>query len=182
LGVTATSSETPDSIELFKVVTHHVDAEHSRQKQEQHQQHQQYQPPAQDQHAQSGSNWMIPDALASKFKDQQSQFEDVHGRVQAIAHQVDTVIQEIHRTSANLQGRVEELHHDLAKQYNMEKLESRIANLENRIEALKREQKDWTGHFNDIHASLKARHDTLLSALPESVGSGKNLYRGPSYV
>ena len=68
---------------------------------------------------------------------------------------------------------MEELHHSLARQSSLDVLATRIQNLENQLNSVRNDQRDWTGHFNDIHSALKVRHDALLNVLPENMSNGK---------
>ncbi|MCJ1446803.1 MAG: hypothetical protein MMC23_007310 [Stictis urceolatum] len=169
-GLTSTSSETPDSFEVFKFATSIIPGQQQYQQPAGGQQQNQP-PPNQYQQNQPRRDYNLQDVLASTLRNQQDQFEDIHNRVQAIAHQVDTAIQEIHRTTSNVQGRMEELHHSLARQSSLDVLATRIQNLENQLNSVRNDQRDWTGHFNDIHSALKVRHDALLNVLPENMSN-----------
>ena len=58
----------------------------------------------------------------------------------------------------------------------MKILEDRFQKIENSLAQLRKDvnSKDYTSQFNEIHNSLKDRHDNLLVSLPETVGHGKS--------
>ena len=95
--------------------------------------------------------------------------------MQSQGHSIELIFSEMLRMSDRLQGRTEELHREIAKTDQVRLLESRIAGLETTISALRAEfsKRDYTNQFNDIHNSLKARHDAMLSDLPERMGHSK---------
>ena len=175
-GITGASSDTPDSFEVFKFVT--TAGAPSVQ---------QAPPPAQAQQPvrgrssdkQAGSSASIPemvqDALASSFQSSQSQFEDLHNRIQAQGHNIENLFSEYIKSSAQMQGRIEELHSKLARFDQVRHLESKVDGLERDLASLLRDfqSKDYTHQFNDLHAGLKARHDEVIRSLPDKIGDCK---------
>ena len=181
-GITAASSETPDSFEIFKFVTSVPSSSIPQQPlREKIPPQQQQQVPIQDNSR--SSSQAIEDALASSISSQEAQFADLHNRIQHHGHAIDIVYSEVQRTAERLQGRVEELHRELAKMEQIRPLESRIAGLENSISALRAEfsKRDYTAQFNEIHNSLKVRHDAILSDLPEKMGHGERMFTRKLY-
>ena len=170
-GITAASSETPDSFEIFKFVvkttTSVTREEPNRQK---------FIPSDNQNEAsrQAAAN-SIPDSDAGSFKSQQEQFADLHNRLQLMSHSIDNLYREVSKYQNLAQGRHHETQTNLATREQMSSLDGRLQGIENSISRLSNDfrSKDYTGHFNDIHASLKARHDSLLEVLPGTMGHGK---------
>ena len=67
------------------------------------------------------------------------------------------------------------MHAKLAKFDQVRDLENRVVRLGEDLASLRRDfqQKDYTNEFSDLHAGLKARHDTLLQNLPDRVSHSK---------
>ena len=169
-GVTAASSETPDSFEIFKFIvkttTSVTREEPKRQKLV----------PADDQNEASrqAAPESVPDADAATFKSQQEQFADLHNRLQMMSHSIDNLYREVSKYQNLASGRHHETQSMLATREQMTTLDGRLQSIEITLSGLRNEfrSKDYTGHFNDIHASLKARHDSLLEILPRTMGHG----------
>lgn len=120
---------------------------------------------------------LVQDVLASSIQSSQGQFEDLHNRIQAQGHNIENLFSEYIRSSAQMQGRIEELHSRLARFDQVRNLETKLNSLETEVAALRKDiqQKDYSSHFDDLHAGLKARHDTLLQNLPDRIGNSKYL-------
>ena len=175
-GVTAASSDTPDSFEVFKFVTSippaHIDRDHLTQKVI----------PREGGKTDAETIKLLDDVLASSLKSQDMQFADLHNRLQVTGHQIENLFHELSRLTGMIQGRMEELHHELPKSEQVRSLESRIGALEHTVETFRNEfhQKDWTPNFNDVHSSLKARTDNLIADLPDRLAHGmKSFLWGP---
>ena len=171
-GITADTQETPDSVEIFKFITQDTPTAaqipaHNEQQQQLHHE--------EDEHWEYESDGMpqIHDTIASSIRDQQAQFADLHDRLQVITHAIDNLFKDLTRHGSRVTTRMEDLNAQLAKIQHITQLESRIGELENKIQQMRGEQKDWTGHFQQIENSLKTRHDALLAGLPESMGDGE---------
>ena len=172
-GITAASSETPDSFEVFKFVvkttTSYAREEPRKQK---------VIPPVEkaEQVIPEASSEQIKDSDASSIKSQEAQFADLHNRLQLMSHSMDNLFREVTRSSSLSQVRQSELQSTLLTKDHMKILEDRFQNIENALAQLRKDvnSKDYTGHFNDIHSSLKTRHDNLLASLPETMGHGKS--------
>ena len=91
-----------------------------------------------------------------------------------MSHSIDNLYREVSKFQNLAQGRHHETQTNLATREQMSSLDGRLQGIENTISRLSNEfrSKDYTGHFNDIHASLKARHDSLLEILPGTMGHG----------
>jgi mannose-binding lectin 1 len=168
-GITAESDESPDSIEVFKFVTHNAAKDAVVE-------HHQYEPKSTREGdwewAEAGPDHM-DDSLATTIRDQQAQFADLHDRLQSLSHSIDNLFKELTRHASRLQTRMEDLNGQLAKAQHVQQLEGRVGELDNKIQQLRSEQKDWSGHFSQIENTLKSRHDALLASFPESMSNGK---------
>ena len=173
-GITGASSETPDSFEVFKFVT----TANSPSVQQPAMQEQAQKPLRERSSADpAGSSDSLPeivqDVLASSIKSSQAQFEDLHNRIQAQGHNIDSLFSEYIKSTAQLQGRIEELHSKLARFDQLRNVETKVNNLERDLAALVKDfqSKDYTFQFNDLHAGLKPWHDEITRSLPDRNGA-----------
>ena len=118
----------------------------------------------------------IKDSEASSIKSQDAQFADLHNRLQFMSHSMDNLFRELSRSSSLAQARQSELQSTLLTKDHVKALEDRLQNIESLVAQLRKDvnSKDYTGHFNDIHNSLKTGHDNLLASLPDTMGHGKD--------
>lgn len=182
-GITGASSETPDSFEVFKFVTTSLSSS-TQQPLPQGQAQQPMGGRTSDDKAGSAASIpeMMQDALASSYQSSQAQFEDLHNRIQAQGHTIENLFAEYIKSTAAMQGRIEELHSKLARFDQVRNLESKLSGLESDIAALRKDfqQKDYSKQFQDLHAGLKARHDDIIETLPDRIGHCEHLKNVPS--
>ena len=113
----------------------------------------------------------MQDVLASSISSSQAQFEDLHNRIQTQGHNIDNLFSEYIKSTAVLQGRIEELHSKLARFDQVRGVEDKLASLEKEVITLRRDIKiENSANFNDLHAGLKARHDEIIQSLPDRIG------------
>ncbi|MCJ1307374.1 hypothetical protein MMC25_001020 [Agyrium rufum] len=184
-GVTAATSETPDSFEVYKFV---VSTTSSTTREEPNRQqpisldgrHPASKQPissdnrnaASKQHEQAATDKIetVPDADAASITTQQEQFRDLHVRLQIMAHTVENMYREVLSLKSEALGRIVEASETAPTKHQVELIDTRLDTLEKSMQNLKTEvkagMKDYTYHFNDVHASIKARNDHLLDQLP----------------
>ena len=171
-GITGASSDTPDSFEVFKFITSSL-AGGNRQAPPPSPPPQQAQQPLAGRSTNPDSSLpeLMQDVLASSIQSSQSQFEDLHNRIQAQGHNIENLFSEYIKSTAVLQGRIEELHSKLARFDQVRGLENKVSNLQEDLTTLRREFKqESSSNFNDLHAGLKARHDEIIHSLPDRIG------------
>ncbi|KAF3007549.1 hypothetical protein E8E13_006666 [Curvularia kusanoi] len=180
-GISASSAENPDSFEVHKLIvstgTSHTREEPKRNQNQQPIHNQPHQESAQQQHAQQQQNHQAPkmassasippwiqDVLASNVKTDDARFEDLHNRLQDIAHHVSAMYTEM-GTQAQL---AEERHNALM---------SRLASLDDRVNHNARlaeqagihlsqilrdiESKDYRELINVVHRKLEDNHKDI---------------------
>ena len=172
-GVTAASSETPDSFEVFKFIVK-TTTSYAREEPRK----QQVIPPIAkvEEVTPDSASEKVKDSEASSIKSQDAQFADLHNRLQLMSHSMDNLFRELTRSSSLAQARQSEMQSTLLTKDHVKALEDRLQKIESSVTQLRKDvnSKDYTGHFNDIHTSLKTGHDNLLASLPDTVGHGKS--------
>ena len=171
-GITAASSETPDSFEVFKFIvktSNAVSREEPRREK-----------PApienQGQGSQQASNEDLKDTPASSIKSQDAQFADLHNRLQVMNHAMDNLFREITKISSATQARQQDFQQNVGSGDQLKALDERLQKIESGLEGIRKETKDYTMHFQDLHNTLKYRHDTLLESLPDAMGHSKSFF------
>ncbi|KAG9205067.1 hypothetical protein G6514_009526 [Epicoccum nigrum] len=175
LGVSASSAENPDSFEVHKLIvstgTSHTREEPKRSQPVQNQPHHES---SQQQHAQQqnqpkkASSQQIPpwiqDVLASNVKTNDARFEDLHNRLQDIAHHVSALYSDI--TAMN--ARTEELHNALMMR--LSSIDDRVnhnarlaeqAGIESKQILRDIESKDYRELINIVHRRLEDNHKDI---------------------
>lgn len=184
-GVTAASSDTPDSFEVFKFVTYTspnpsspppIQA-HNQNHQQQWQQEQQQnnQQPRQPPIPPSSNN--IPytpdidpkDTDPTTYTSSAAQFADLHNRLQLLSHAVHNLFREISAHTTTEENRYQEILKHLPSASTLENLDRRVQNIETMVSALKREIEsgDHRGQFDKLHERL----ERAQAHLPELVKS-----------
>ncbi|KAL9120764.1 MAG: hypothetical protein Q9187_002681 [Circinaria calcarea] len=174
-GITAASSDTPDSFEIFKFV---LKTSNSYAREEPRRQ---TKPPPvqnQDQGSQQQANQpitheQVKDAAASSIKTQDTQLADVNNRLQTMSHSMDNLFREVTKLAGLAQERHNEVQQKVqqtASQLNA--VEDRLRKIEDALVNIRKEisSKDYSRQFSEIHKSLEARHANLLERLPDTMG------------
>ncbi|KAJ4338179.1 hypothetical protein N0V87_004156 [Didymella glomerata] len=178
-GVSASSAENPDSFEVHKFIVSTTNS-HTREepvrarpdtRSQQHQQpiqNQPHQESAQQQHAQQNSPpkkmassaqmppW-IQDVLASNVKTDNDRFEDLHNRIQDLAHHVSAIY-----TAIETINEQSELRHN-ALMSRLAPLDDRSAHSVRLAEQIIRdvESKDYKELINAMHRRLEDNHKDI---------------------
>jgi len=198
-GLTAATSQIPDSFELFNflVAFPHGGYEVPKDQHQQHQQHQQQQngkPKQVQQQPQSGKgskkapheqvfeDWHTElgeeDHEAAYYKSNEEQFADLHNRLQGLTHHLAAIQSQL----GMIYDTVDTLHHkeDEWRQENrgssvpreqVNKLEARLEGIEKICMQIAQAitSKDYTKHFEELRSTLKEHHMNLLHSVPDSV-------------
>ena len=177
-GITAASSDTPDSFEIFKFV---LKTSNSYTREEPRRQTNP--PPAQNQdqgsqhqESQQITNDQMKDPPASSMKNQDSQLTDLNNRLQTMSHSMDNLFREVAKSAGLAQERHTEVQQKIQQtSLQLNAVEERLRKIEDALSKFREEfnSKDYSRQFMDIHKGLEARHANLLERLPDTVGHSK---------
>ncbi|KAL7276513.1 hypothetical protein RUND412_000504 [Rhizina undulata] len=196
MGVSAATSDTPDSFELFSFLLSAPERERFDQSQmkQRHQEakelkrketYEYYQKanaedPGKAPHEQDYKQYEpeVTDQEATVFKTQEEQFSDLHNRLQALTHHLAAIQNQI----GMLYDRVDNLQHrhdDFRAEFRGTRVpRDQIDRVDNRLQAVESlavqignaiTSKDYTGHFEALHKTLSEHHSNLLYSVPETV-------------
>jgi len=171
-GITAASSDTPDSFEIYKFVlptTATYAREEPRRVQPPPAQKQQQEQPVLSQEAPpSTPPEQIQNAPSTPQQQPSADFT-------ALQEQLNTASDSLSSLSSTLISRLDSLSALVATAERQRVLDGRLAALENQLGALKQTialaGKDTGGKFEEMHTKIGERHDALLEGLQEHVGN-----------
>lgn len=170
-GMTAASGDPPDSFEVFAFAVSNAPAGPSNPQQDAHQ-HQQQQssppPPAQNQNPDAGMAQM-DDRPASHYTTSESQFADLHNRLNPLSKSITNLFTEITRHTQAEEARYKEILTRIPNEQTIKSLESRIGNLDRVVGDLERELKssDHKGQFAKISEQITQTHLGVTEQVPE---------------
>ncbi|CUS10279.1 unnamed protein product [Tuber aestivum] len=199
-GISAATSETPDSYELFSILlssperidlSQPKDSHHGGQPQQhldQNQHREQEQEHGRTPHKQDYTMYTpeYGDESPEKYKNEHDQFVDVHNRIQGITHHLTAIQSQI----AILYDKVNSLDHK-QDEYRTEFRgaiipRSQIDGMETKMKAVEElvvqignaiTSKDYTQHFEALHRTLENHHSNLLYTVPNKVTQGLRVTR-----
>lgn len=158
-GLTAASAETADSFEVNKFTLSTVKGvtreEPGRA---------QHPPPAQP----VANSESPPDTPASKIVDHTAQFEDLHNRLQIMAHQLDNLFREVKGLSDRSEGRHLELSRTVVSTEKFSAMDQRLQGIENTV-------RDYQGQFSSLQSILRDSHSSLTENLPKHMSDSMNI-------
>lgn len=153
-GISAATAETPDSFEAFKFTLTTLPST-----------------PQQDNQAQQAPTGTalptLADALASSFKSQDSQFEDLHNRLQVLAHAMDALYREITKLAKESEGRHQQLVQNSLVTEKLNAMDQKILTIESTV-------REYPGQFANLQRILKESHSKLTVGLPEHMTESKD--------
>lgn len=150
-GISAASADTPDSFEVYKFVLS-TSTSFAREEPRRMQQ-QPPTPPPLDIEKQPA------DTPASTFTSSESQFNDLHSRLQIIAHAIDSLVKEVTILADNSEGRHREIARNTMTGDQLMAMDARIQSIEQTV-------KDYQGQFTNLQRILKDSHSSLIEGLP----------------
>ncbi len=153
-GISAASAENPDSFEAYKFILTATPSIPRREHQ------------AQSNPTQSALP-TLEDTLASSFKSQDAQFEDIHNRLQVLAHAMDAVFVEITKLAEKSEWRHQELVRNALLTDKLNLMDQRIQNIESIV-------REHPGQFANLQRLLKDSHSRLTVGLPEHMSESKD--------
>jgi lectin, mannose-binding 1 len=176
-GITAATSEPPDSFEIFKLSTYTSSnpspaPPQNQQQKTQQQQQERSQPPSNKKNNNNAFPADPPDADPTTYTTSTAQFTDLHNRLQLLSHAVHNLFREISAHTQAEETRYASILAQLPSATTMTNLDHRIQNIELMISALKREIEsgDHRGQFERIHDRLERAHVGFSEHLPELLG------------
>lgn len=153
-GISAATAETPDSFEAFKFTLTTLPSTPQRGNQAQ----------------QAPTETVLPtlaDALASSFKSQDSQFEDLHNRLQVLAHAMDALYREITKLAKESEGRHQQLAQNSPVTEKLNAMDQKIQTIESIV-------REHSGQLANLQAILRDSHSKLTVGLPQHMTESKD--------
>ena len=177
-GITAASADVPDSFEAYKFVvttSSSIAREEPRRgqiplqdNQQQQQQQQQGRLPLQGYQQQQ----LFQDTPASQYKSQDAQFEDLHNKIQIIAHSLDSLAQQVSKLAQNSEGRHAEISRNVMSADQLNAMDQRIQGIEKTV-------KDYQGEFTRMHRVFESSHSNMMQNLPAQMTESKSYHSHP---
>ncbi|KAL8819383.1 MAG: hypothetical protein Q9223_002171 [Gallowayella weberi] len=163
-GISAASADTPDSFEVYKFVTSAapgITRELPRRDPPPHQP-----PPASNPGAANNDHGSRGAPSDAQFA---SQVTDLQNRLQTLSQSLDNVFREVQQLASKSEARHQELSHKFGSREQLSALDTRIQSIENTL-------RDFSGHFSNIHSSLKDSHSTLNEGLTQHMTHSKHYH------
>lgn len=152
-GLTAASAEAPDSFEVFNFqlfTSQEITREEPHRETAQQIQHQ-------------------PDAQASSYQSSDAQFEDLHNRLQTIAHAVEKLDTEL----GTLRGDSYVRHQEISRGLMTRETINTIASHSDKLDRIEKTVNAFQGQISNLQGAFKDSHLSLTESLPKHVGSSK---------
>ncbi|KAL9639651.1 MAG: hypothetical protein Q9164_000807 [Protoblastenia rupestris] len=146
-GVTAASAETPDSFEVYKFLLYtsrSVTREEPRRDQ----------PPSFQQQS---------DTRASSYQSSQAQFEDLHDRLQTIAHAIEKLDIEI----SNHIGESDHRHREISRGLMTRETINHITGQSDKLDRIERIVNSFQGQISNLQGAVKDSHLSMTEGLPK---------------
>ena len=162
-GITAASAETPDSFETYKLMV--TTSQTTREEPGR------VQPPP-DQQQYINPNPPPQDIPAAQIPNNDAQFEDLHNRLQSLAHSIDNLFYEVKALGEKSESRHNEINRrSVSSTDRINAMDVKIQGIE-RIEKTVRE---YQSQFSTLQNLLKDSHSSLAESLPRHMGDRKCL-------
>ena len=152
-GITAASAENPDSFELYKFLlftSGSITREEPRRAQNPYGE-------------QPNINVNIPPDTPAPSVDQTVQFQDLHNRLQTLAHSIDSLYNEVRVLADKSEGRHQELSRNIISPDRLDAIDIRLHGIETIV-------RGYQGQFSGLESSLKDTHSSLAESLPKHMG------------
>jgi len=159
-GITAASAETADSFEANKLRAFTAQSI-AREEPERAQP-----PPAEQPNNNAGSP---QDSPASAIVDHTAQFEDLHNRLQIMAHQLDNLFREVKGLADKSESRHQELSRNVMSA-------DRLNSVDQRLQGIEKTVRDYQGQFSSLQSVLRDSHSSLAESLPKHMGDSTRIH------
>lgn len=150
-GITAASAETADSFEANKFLlftAQSVTREEPRRAQP---------PPVEQPNTNNGNP---ADAPASNIVDHSAQFEDLHNRLQIMAHQLDNLVRDVKGLADKSDSRHQEISQKVMSADRLNAMDQKLQGIDNTV-------RDYQGQLSSLQSLLKDSHSSLVEGLPK---------------
>ena len=176
-GVTAATSESPDSFEIYKFIASSSGSDY------------QSGPPVRQQRPGGsladklnilpGSPEALPDTDADSLKSQNEQFADLHNRLQGLTHQVADMYALFDIIGKKIDERHQEIASSIVQQSvprdTLDRLDRRIENIERNVDRVLKdvESKDYRVHLTELQSTINSVKGGLTDHLPATLGESE---------
>lgn len=180
-GVTASTSDNPDSFEIKKfAVTTGIPHTHDnvlKGMPAQARSPESSNAPLQKLDRFPGSPEAVPDTIPDDIKSSEAQFADLHNRLQGLTHQVANIFSEFEQLGRKMEERhlqimagMPSIPHD-----KLDGLGRRLEGLERNIDQVRRdvEGRDYKDRLDTLNHAIESVKSGMTESLPESIGSSK---------
>ncbi|EEP80025.1 predicted protein [Uncinocarpus reesii 1704] len=161
-GISASSTDNPDSFEVFKFHLSHPQSDSGNAAKNQRS-HQAQKPPVQK----SGNNQQASHDGVSGV---QSEIKDIQDRLQRLSGATDRLLNELASLSKKFDDRHQEMSHSAANRDQVSSVDQRIMRLERMVESVQKDlaSKNYEVHFTKLEQALHHSHSGLLENLHDS--------------
>ncbi|KAM0705345.1 hypothetical protein Q7P35_008135 [Cladosporium inversicolor] len=175
-GVTAATSESPDSFEIYKFIASSAASNRGGEYQSG--------PPVRQQRPSGdklnilpGSPEALPDTDADSFNSANAQFADLHNRLQGLTHQVADMYALFDIIGKKIDERHQEISQSIVQQSVprdvLDRLDRRIENIERNVDRVLKdvESKDYRVHLTELQSTIDSVKGGLTDHLPATLGA-----------
>ena len=151
-GLTAASAETADSFEVYKFnlfTSRSITREEPRRAQ----------PPIARQ-ADQRDKVPPPETQVPSSGPSDTQFDDLHIRLQSMAQSIDSLFQEVKQLADKSERRHQELSRNVIAA-------DRLNSVDQRLQGIEKTMRDYQGQFSSLQSTLKDSHSSLVEGLPK---------------
>ncbi|OAL38479.1 hypothetical protein AYO20_02128 [Fonsecaea nubica] len=162
-GMTAASADPPDSFEVFGFTLSSLTAPPATQESNQQ---------AFSQNQNQGQGMMqMEDHPASYYTTTETQFADLHNRLNLISKSIQNLFGEVQRVSATLESRHAEILARMPNSQSIASLDNRVANLDRVVSSLEKELKtgDHRTQFAKLSEQIAETHVGVTEQVPQRV-------------
>ena len=188
-GLTAATSDQPDSFEINKVIVNTGGPAVQRDTMKGGAPPPRANPQLQKLDKFPNAPEAVPDQVADEVKGQEAQFADLHNRLQGMTHQVASIFGEFDILGKNAEERhnqilrgnqvlksVEDKIDELSRRLgSMESMSRRLEAMERNLEQVKKdvEGKDYREHLNQLNQAIENVRGGITDNLPDTIGQSK---------
>ena len=98
--------------------------------------------------------------------DHTAQFQDLHDRLENMAHQFDSLLREVKGLGDKSEGRHQELSRNIMSA-------DRLNAMDKRLETIEKTVRDYQGQFSSLQSILRDSHSSLTENLPKHMSDSK---------
>jgi len=177
-GITAATSESPDSFEIYKFIA--SAASNRGGEYQSGPPVRQHRPDSEKLNILPGSPEVLPDSDAESLKSQNEQFTDLHNRLQGLTHQVADMYALFDIIGKKIDERHQEIaasvvQHSVSRDV-LDRLDRRIENIERNVDRVLKdvESKDYRVHLTELQSTIDSVKGGLTDHLPATLGQSES--------